>query len=68
MATTLAGQQLEEATQKILLLTEPYTVQSSMPYMPRRAKVVLGGGDRNILTPRAAIAASPDISINALES
>lgn len=68
-ASLLAGQSLELKKQKILMLTEPYTVQSKVVNMPRNSTLIY---DRKCPSdgpsPRAAIAASPDIRVHSMDS
>ena len=68
-ASLLAGQLLEQRKQKVLMLTEPYTVQSKVVNMPKNTTLIY---DRKCSKdghpPRAAIAASPDLRVNSMDS
>ena len=68
-ASLLAGQLLERRKQKVLMLTEPYTVQSQVVNMPKNTTLIYDrkcSKDGN--SPRAAIAASPDLRVNSMDS
>ena len=68
-ATLLAGQSLELKKQRVLMITEPYTVQSKIVNMPRNSTLIY---DRKCRAdgppPRAAIVASPDLRVNSMDS
>ena len=69
MASMLAGQTMEGAKQRIMMLTEPYTVQGKVVNMPRRCTVIYDrSGKPDAPPPRAAIVASPDLQVNSMDS
>ena len=61
----LVGRAMEEAKQKIILMTEPYTYANKIVGMPGKSKLIYSRGKE---TPRAGIAASPDVKITAMEN
>ena len=69
IATTMAGQAMEGQHHRIMLITEPYTIQSKIPFMPRGCKVIFDKStQKSDPPPRAAIVASPDVSLQAMTS
>ena len=69
LATSLVGRSLEGQRKRVLLLTEPYTVNSRVVGMPRKAQVIFDRTTRaNNLAVRAAIVATPDLNITPLDA
>ena len=64
----LVGGSLENKKQSIVLVTEPHTVNNSVTGMPRGTKVVAARLKGTDCRPRAAIVASLDVKLTAMES
>ena len=67
LATTLAGQSMEGQKQRVMLITEPYSIQARIPYMPKGVRLIYTRSLTDC-SPRAAIAASPDLLINQMDT
>ena len=66
-ATVLLGGRLEGKKRTVVLATEPYTMKNKVVGFPRGTKVICSGRE-SVLAPRAAIVASLDTNITAMDS
>ena len=68
LASTLAGREMEGQTQRILMLTEPYTVASKIVGFPNNVKIIYDRSLPVTTPPRAAVLTSPDIRAQSLDA
>ena len=66
-ATVLVGRSMEKCTNKIVLITEPHTVCNKIVGMPRGTKLIYARQSNSNIKPRAAIMASLDTKITAMD-
>ena len=64
----LVGRKMEGSRQTVVLMTEPYTVENKITGLPRGTKMVYARSVQGGLRPRAAISASLDVNITAMDS